>query len=581
VEIAQYWRAVPDTRRLARPSLRPGGRDGAIGPAGSAGRRAGEIYRARDPSYIGSLVRLGRVTDDVNVTVDHQGDHMPHYLAGKELRNTAPADRAAFRGPIPTQVISNGELTPIPQTRDQARVEQRVKELASDLAPRHGMSRRSFLASSAGMAAGFLAMNEVFGPLFEVDRAEAVERCAAQERSTGLANQFIFDLQTHFVHDNYSWQDLKGFGKYAKEHCWNPDIADVDTLTRYKFGNYFKEVYLDSDTKMAVLSGAPSDHPDRAALENDQIHDARRRVNAFAGSRRMLSHAVVKPTRDDDSWLRKVDQEISTLRPDSWKLYTTGDPLPANTSKSPYWLDDEKLMYPFYERIRKAGITTVCVHKGVLPASYATELKDVWKYATVRDVLKAARDFPDLTFIIYHAAARPILEDPADALREFEQDGRIKWSSDLADIPAQLTTKNVYAEIGTAFANCATSNPRFAAALLGVLIKGMGIDHVLWGTDSVWYGSPQWQIEAMRRLKMPDDLKQKYGFPDLGDANSSLKQAIFGLNAAKLYGITPRTALAEVDADGLTAMKAEYLANGGQRSNLRYGYVARKRGLRV
>src|SRR5262249_43696763 len=78
----------------------------------------------------------------------------------------------------------------------------------------------------------------------------------------------------------------------------------------------------------------------------------------------------------------------------------------------------------------------------------------------------------------------------------------------------------------------AVAHPKFSAALVGTLIKGMGADHIMWGTDSVWYGSPQWQIEAMRRLEIPEDMQKKYGFPALGDANSATKQLIFGANAA-------------------------------------------------
>ena len=65
------------------------------------------------------------------------------------------------------------------------------------------------------------------------------------------------------------------------------------------------------------------------------------------------------------------------------------------------------------------------------------------------------------------------------------------------------------------------------------LVKGLGADHVVWGTDTVWYGSPQWQIEAMRRLEVPEDMQKKYKLPALGGANSLTKQAIFGLNSAK------------------------------------------------
>ena len=105
----------------------------------------------------------------------------------------------------------------------------------------------------------------------------------------------------------------------------------------------------------------------------------------------------------------------------------------------------------------------------------------------------------------------------------------------------------------------------------------MGADHVLWGTDSVWYGSPQWQIEAMRRLEIPDDMQKKYGFAALGDANSATKQMIFGTNAARLYGLKLRAAEAApmpaYSADRLAKLKGEYELAAKEPSNLRYGYV--------
>ncbi len=82
---------------------------------------------------------------------------MPHYLSDEELKRTAPAEIASFRSPIPTQIVSNGEFNPLPQTREQQRVEARIKAMADELGPKHGMNRRQFFASTAGMAAAFLA----------------------------------------------------------------------------------------------------------------------------------------------------------------------------------------------------------------------------------------------------------------------------------------------------------------------------------------------------------------------------------------------------------------------------------------
>jgi predicted TIM-barrel fold metal-dependent hydrolase len=497
---------------------------------------------------------------------------MPHYLSDQELKQVAPAESASFRSPIPTQIVSNGEFNPIPQTPDQRRVEARVRDLAAELSPKHGMNRRQFLASSAGMAAAFLAMNEVFGSVFAVSGAEAAAPGVADERAAGLAGQFIVDVQTHFVRDDFNQEGLLGLAQYARQH-WNPALVGEKSLARYKFENYVKEVFVDSDTKVALLSGAPFDDPSWDLLTNDQIAAARAAINRIAGSRRLLAHSVFTPKKA--GWLEEVDRCIAQVRPDSWKGYTIGDPLFPSKLGSYWRLDDEKLVYPFYERIVKAGILTVCIHKGLLPADYEKSWPGVWEYATVGDLGKAAKDWPQINFVIYHAALRAFLEPPDAALAEFEQTGRIKWATDLAELPGKYGVNNVYGEIGTAFANSAVANPRFAAAFIGTLIRGLGPERVLWGSDSVWYGSPQWQIEALRRLEIPEDMQKPHSFARLGPADGVVKGAVFSGNAARLYTIEVKAALGPVGRDKVAAIKAEYIANGGMRSNARFGYVHR------
>ena len=497
---------------------------------------------------------------------------MPHYLSDEELKRTAPAETASFRSPVPTQIVSNGEFNPLPQTREQQRVEARIKEMADSLGPRHGMNRRQFLASSAGMAAAFLAMNEVFGRLFEVTPAEAQTPGMADARAKALAGQFIIDDQTHFVRDDFKQEGLLDLAKYAYKN-WNPALAGSNDLARYKLENYLKEIFVDSDTKVALLSGAPFDDQSWDLLSNDQIAMARAAINKIAGSRRLLAHSVFTPKRQ--GWTDEVDRCIATVKPDSWKGYTIGDPLFPSKLGSYWRLDDKTLMYPFYEKISKAGINTVCVHKGLLPADYEKSWPNVWQYNTVWDVGQAAKDWPQINFVIYHAALRPFLETPDAALAEFEQTGRIKWATDLAEIPAKFGVNNVYGELGTSFANSAVANPRFAAAFVGTMIRGLGADHVVWGSDSVWYGSPQWQIEAFRRLEIPDDMQKKYSFAPLGGPDSVVKSAIFAGNSSRLYKVDVRAAQGAITTDKIAAIKGEYVAMGGMRTNARYGYVHR------
>src|SRR5919109_4663359 len=486
------------------------------------------------------------------------------YLSDRELAQVESAEKA-FRSPVPTQIISNGEFTPLPQTPQQQHVEVRIKELADTHGTKQGLDRRQFLRTSCGMAAAFVALNHVFGPLFDVSEAEAADPQRAAERAKALQHQFIFDAQTHFVHDKFEHKALLGLAVFAAEH-WNPALTEREKtdLYAYKFANYVRQIFLNSDTSVALLSGAPFDDPSWWFLPNEQIREAVDIVNKIAGTRRMLGHAVVTPGQD--GWMDAVDVALDKLHPDSWKTYTIGDPLSAKT-KYPFRLDDEKLVYPFYEKAVKSGIRIICVHKGLMPADYEKSWANVWQYNTAWDIGKAAKDWPQLNFVIYHGCLQAFQEPPDRVLAEFEKTGEIKWASDLARLPEQYGVTNVYAEMGTSFANSCTANPRFAAALLGTWIKGMGVDHVVWGTDSLWYGSPQWQIEALRRLEIPEDMQKKFGFAPLGPADGPIKRAILGENVARLYGYR-RQAELSVPTDRLAALKAEYAASGEGRSNL-------------
>ncbi|WP_141733372.1 amidohydrolase family protein [Oligoflexus tunisiensis] len=467
--------------------------------------------------------------------------------------------------PIPTQIISNGEFNPLPRTEDQKRVAALIREKADSHSRKMGLDRRSFLRSSSGMALAFVVMNSVYGELFRTDIAEAHDLDQAEARRLRLKDQFIFDVQLHFVSDDYDEPGILQLRQYAAQFL-NPAIkGEKTTFEMLRFENFLKEIYLDSDTKIGLLSSAPSDNKDNWFISNDELARARSIVNATAGSKRLYGHFIITPGQP--GWLDEIDRAIAEIHPDSWKGYTIGDPF--RDSAFPWRLDDEALMYPAYEKMVKAGIRNICIHKGLLPLDYQQAFPKTWPFARVDDVGPAARDWPQLNFIIYHSGLKPMSQLPEFHLQEFERTGRIDWVTDLAEIPQKYGVSNVYGELGTAFATSAVTHPRHAAGLVGTLIKGMGADHVLWGTDSVWYGSPQWQIEAFRRIEMPQDLHEKFGFPMLGSETGPIKQQILGGNAARLYGIQGDSPA----QDELARAKAAYERAGRQPSLLSYGYV--------
>ena len=94
---------------------------------------------------------------------------------------------------------------------------------------------------------------------------------------------------------------------------WNPGLVDKpQTIEDLKFNNYFKEMFLDSDTKVALLSSSPSEVPGDWFLTNDMVVDARKKTNDRLGARRMIGHAIFTPGYP--GWMEEVDRAIKAMK---------------------------------------------------------------------------------------------------------------------------------------------------------------------------------------------------------------------------------------------------------------------------
>src|SRR5262249_8854888 len=198
------------------------------------------------------------------------------------------------------------------------------------------------------------------------------------------------------------------------------------------------------------------------------------------------------------------------------------------------------------------------------------------KACTPHDVEKAAKDWPDLNFIIYHSGFRGLTPLLASGRGEKVVDPKtndpqeIPWVSDILRIlKRNPQIKNVYFELGATFNMTSAANPVQCLHMLGQMIQVAGADHILWGTDSIWGGSPQSQIVRLRRLKMTDELMEKYKYAPLTD---EVKNQIFGLTAARLFGLDPNAKRQAIKADKLTRLREEYRRNPAP-SNTQYGWV--------
>jgi uncharacterized protein len=474
------------------------------------------------------------------------------------IRKWAWDDATDGWSPIPTRVVSSEEYTPIAQTQEQARVAAILRETSRQHARALGLSRRDFLASGPGLAAALLAMNQVFGPFFDVEPVEALEPAAFAERSPG--GQFIVDVQTHHVAEPRRFPAFLELRRRARR--WNPDLGDGPLeMEELYLENFIKEVFLDSDTAVAVLSGIPSATEPTNILPPATMAETRAVVNRLAASNRLLTHGLVAPNKGPAD-LDEMRRQAEDLRVSAWKGYTGllfGDP-PA-----PWRLDDDGVAYPMLETARRLGVTTVCLHKG-LPFSGTPA--EAWH---PRDLERAAKDFPDLTFVVYHAGFRSLaaaLPGAADRFRRLE---RVEWVSDLCELRERNPAlTNVYAEIGSTFAMTVITAPILCAHILGMLVKHFGDDHVLWGTDAIWWGSPRWQIEAFRRFRIPEALARRFGYAPL---DAAAKAKILGENAARVYGIDPAARRNAVPRDFVSRMKAAYLDEGPAPSLTQYGWV--------
>ncbi len=509
-------------------------------------------------------------------------------LTPEELEKLTGAE-SLFASPIPVQSLSSDEFMPSPQTRRQQEFEVRVKAIGARLAKKNGMSRRKFFKTAGGMAAAFVAMNETYAkgtaPIYDVLKEEDSNLQLAQARADGLKDQFVMDMHTHYLRDGTPIRAFVSQREAVGKAGWNPLlVGKPQTIDDLMFPNYFKEIFLDSDTKIACISGSYSVDEKFSFLTNQMKAETRERVNREAGTRRMFSHAIFTPGWPN--WLDKVEEENERLKPDSWKGYTIGDNTNKHLSKFPFRLDDEKVMYPFYEKLvgfmkkypDRPGLKNVCIHKGLFSPSVAKQFPHLLGYCNVEDVGKAAKDWPQLNFVIYHSAYRWIGGPDAraeNAWAQVQRTGRVEWVSDLADIPGQFGVSNVYADLGQIFAHSNMAEPKVAAFMLGQMIKGMGADHVVWGTDALWTGAPQWQIEALRRMEIPEDIRRYWGFAPMGPADGPVKRAILGENNARLYGISAAKR-ADLAGDKVAHYKRLYDAQGGDRSNLAYGYVLKQ-----
>jgi len=461
----------------------------------------------------------------------------------------------APRLPVKLDATTNGEYFPAPVPPRLAALTEQALRTSLENAERVGLSRRDYLRSTCASATVLLALNQLgcAGGRYNVPREAALQPAAAEQVLSG--KEFIFDVQTHQVSATRPWWEVQQpnlgdfLGRNPQGRCgashWSRCFTD-DVLIR--------EVFLDSDTDLAVLSalwGSP------LPMEAEEAARTREKVAMLEGRKRLRIHGTVQP---NGAPFEQVAQTMRSLaedwRIDAWKLYPVWGPEGRG-----YFLDDELGTRTIQQGL-EAGIPLFAIHKG-LPLGGMDA-----RFSNPRDVGPVARAFPRATFLIYHSGYEAgWKEGPYDPTSGRGVDALLKSLQDHG----VGKDGNVYAELGSTWREV-MKDPDQAAHLLGKLLLHLGEDRILWGTDSIWYGSPQDQIEAFRAFEITPEFQERFGYPAL---TPERKAKIFGLSAARVYGVDVDEMRRVQRSDIVSRVRAEY-ADDPRPSHQTYGPRTRR-----
>jgi len=515
--------------------------------------------------------------------------------------------------PVDVLPCSNGEYVPPVPTRRQLAITALADQEAERWRRRMGMDRRHFMRTAAAMAVGFWAIDAVgdvrFGNYARGHNTATTDACDLEwagqrglETVANLPGEFIFDVQSHHVDPDGLWRVTNPSMQAFFAAVWpqsspllSPPSArgdgsvrgggagEADPIENLSRFHYLKELFLDSATSAAVLSAVPAAPDSNQPLPIAEAVETATTVNRLAGSRRVVMHAFVMPNRGGGR-LQGEELDLMAQRADAhrdvlggWKVYCPWGEVPY---ASGWTLDSEDVGFPFLAQVlavsRAYGVPpVVAAHKGFALPGFDQQA------AAPRDVGPAAAAFPGVRFLVYHSG-HDIDEGPQ---RPYAGDANVP--NDARTVDALIKTLrvhgidgpshggnslNVWAELGSVWRDY-MHDPSSAAHLLGKLLTHVGPKRVVWGTDSLWYGSPQAEIVALRRFDFTAEGRELYQLPHglEGDVENparmassperTIRNAIFGRNAAEAYGFDANTGRHAVNCDAVNDLRQGYVLN--------------------
>lgn len=448
--------------------------------------------------------------------------------------------------PIKLDPCSNGETAPPPPSPLAREVARRTRDAADRKARRLGMSRRDFLRSSMGAAtmlsilAACSRESGQTGGDFAVDRTSTttgggrstttvdgtadtpatMEPDAAEEAIGPFDEELIVDVQNHLL--EYPDDSTASAPGFPQSSCGEADPRDC-----YGIEHFLELLFVESDTHVVMLSAIPFAP---GALSPEVMERTIAAADELGCADRVLMQGESFPTSTGLDAMADVADRFPIR---ALKTYTH--------SGGPAWRLDDDTGDAYFAQVAAVGVPIVAVHKGLSGNNPASSPVDVGP---------AAANHPGIDILVYHSAYETgTAEGPYDLSVDVGVNRLITSVADAGLGPGG----NVYAELGSTWRNL-MARPDEAAHLLGKLLVAFGPDNILWGTDSIWYGSPQDQIQAFRAFEISDEFQDRFGYPAL---TPEIKRKILGHNAARLFDIDGPATTCEIDRDALLGRRQQ------------------------
>jgi predicted TIM-barrel fold metal-dependent hydrolase len=455
--------------------------------------------------------------------------------------------------PIPPGPVSNGEFLPREPNRRDHDLYQATLSVAEQSARHAGMDRRRFLQTAGGVAATLAVFNLAAcssganhaargrspGGTFRVPAPSDVAAC---EHALATPDGFVFDVHTHHVIPNDPWRDNAPETVQLVLGMLPPDCMAADKLECVNRANYLHDIFLASDTTVALLSDVPNSGPQDAPIPFSEAISTQSQVAQLApsGAPRMLLHNVIAPNFGDlNARLADMATQAATGHVAGFKVYTAWGPNGQGFS-----LEDPHLGLPVIQQAHDTGVKVFTAHKGLPLMRFDAA------HNGPDDIVAVSRQFPDMNFVVFHGAWDPNhREGPYDPTAAFGIDTFLH-ALDVHQVPPNA---NVWVDLGTVWRQL-LSDPDQAAHAVGKLLTRVGDQRVLWGTDAVWYGSPQPQLMAFRAFEITAEYQERFGYPALTD---TVKGNVLGLNAAQLFHVDPTATRCALATDPLTTAQAQ------------------------